>query len=53
MDETALDDGETEFEFWDGPADTEWLNIGVIGYPDVSGEFVLYIQPEANGVKLC
>lgn len=49
-DESAFDDAETEFEFWDDPIDTEWLNIGEIGYHD--GEFILYDQPEANGVRL-
>lgn len=53
MEETALDDGETLFEFYDSTIDpslavAEWLNIGVIGHHE-DGEFVLYDQPEANG----
>lgn len=51
MEDTALDDGETAFDFWNGPADTEWVNVGVLGYHE-DGEFVLYDQPEANGVRL-
>ncbi len=51
MDETEVDDAETDFEFWDGPTETEWLNIGVIGYHE-GDFFVLYDQPEANGVRL-
>lgn len=51
-DETALDDESTSeavFGFVDS-VDTEWLNIGVIGYHEE--EFILYDQPEASGVRL-